>query len=88
MKASASSSTSFEPGPVDLPLVGKIRWPRVKPHVPYCRNQWYSLGLAGKVPAPIRLTERCTVWDAAEIRRWIADPLGYVVPSPEDREAA
>ncbi len=35
------------------------------------------MGKEGRAPRPIRLTERCTVWDASEIRRWIADPVNY-----------
>lgn len=31
----------------------------------------------GTFPRPVKLSQRTTAWRAAEVRRWIADPMGY-----------
>lgn len=31
----------------------------------------------GTFPRPVKLSQRTTAWPAAEVRRWIADPMGY-----------
>ncbi|WP_433693248.1 helix-turn-helix transcriptional regulator [Paraburkholderia phenoliruptrix] len=77
MNTNPSTNTKDAYRPLDLPAIGKVRWPSIKPHVGVCRNTWTTMGKEGRAPRPIRLTERCTVWDASEIRRWIADPVNY-----------
>ena len=31
----------------------------------------------GRFPAPIKLSPRCARWRMGDLRRWLADPLGY-----------
>ncbi|MEN8513060.1 transcriptional regulator [Burkholderia sp. RS02] len=71
-----------------LPTVGLSTWRQIAPYLPIGRETWRKLCIAGKAPKPIRLSEKCTVYSNAEVHRWLADPLGYVATSPEDREAA
>lgn len=61
-----------------LPLVGQSRWAQLEPFLPVCRETWRTMCREGRAPAPIRLSERCTVWNNTQIHRWLADPLGYV----------
>jgi hypothetical protein len=32
---------------------------------------------SGRAPTPLRLTERCTLYDFAAVHAWIADPANY-----------
>ncbi|MGO3741193.1 helix-turn-helix transcriptional regulator [Kerstersia sp.] len=41
------------------------------------RSWPWKLVQDGRLPAPIRLTERCTRWRLSEIRAWMADPQGW-----------
>ncbi|GJL73135.1 MAG: hypothetical protein NMNS01_23340 [Nitrosomonas sp.] len=60
-----------------IPLTGKSRWARIAPHIPVSREVFRKLGDKGRAPLPIRLTLRCSVFDNAEIHRWLADPAKY-----------
>lgn len=40
-------------------------------------SQTYELIKAQRFPAPLRLGARCSRWRMGELRRWLADPLGY-----------
>ncbi|KWB54205.1 transcriptional regulator [Burkholderia ubonensis] len=71
-----------------LPTIGLSTWRQISPYLPVGRETWRKLCLAGKAPKPIRLSEKCTVYSNAEVHRWLADPLGFVTPPPEGKEAA
>jgi predicted DNA-binding transcriptional regulator AlpA len=60
-----------------LPPVGMSRWQQLDQIVPVSRETWRKLCLAKRAPAPIRLSERCTMYANAEVHRWLADPVGY-----------
>lgn len=60
-----------------LPAVGMSRWQQLQHVIPVSREKWRQLCMAGRAPAPIRLSERCTVYKNSEVHRWIADPIGY-----------
>jgi predicted DNA-binding transcriptional regulator AlpA len=62
----------------DLPIEGKIRSQTVR-RVTGIRAQStiWRLEKAGKFPKSTRITPRLTVWDAAEVREWLADPVGW-----------
>lgn len=62
----------------DLPIEGKIRYPVVKRVTGIeARSTIWRMEKAGKFPKSIRITPRLTVWDAAEVRAWLADPVGW-----------
>ena len=39
------------------------------------KSQVYSLANAGRFPAPIKLSERCSAWSENEVRAWIAERI-------------
>ena len=63
--------------PQTLPLIGHSRWAQLAPFLPICRETWRTMCREGRAPAPIRLSERCTIYSNAEVHRYLADPLGY-----------
>lgn len=47
-------------------------------HLLGASRSWpWKLAQDGRLPAPIRLTARCTRWRLSEIRAWMADPQGW-----------
>lgn len=60
-----------------LPAVGMSRWQQLQHIVPVSREKWRQLCLAGRAPAPVRISERCTMYSNEQVLRWIADPVGY-----------
>lgn len=62
-----------------LPLVGLSRWHQIAPFVGVSRETWRKLCKAGRAPKPIRLSERCTVYNNKEVHRYLLDPLEYRV---------
>ncbi|QJP74172.1 transcriptional regulator [Burkholderia glumae] len=60
-----------------LPIVGLSKWSQIQPFVPFCRETWRKLVLAGKAPQAIRLSDNCTVYKNEEVHRYLADPVGY-----------
>lgn len=47
------------------------RLPRVKARVQLSRSEIYRRIAAGDFPAPIKLGERASAWNAAEVDSWI-----------------
>ena len=74
-------------GPI-LPPIGRSKFSQIEPFIGMCRESWRKLGLAGKAPLPIRLTSSCSLYDNAEVHRWIADPLGYSAVSAHAEQQA
>lgn len=70
------STTEGTQGPT-LPTVGLSRWDTISLFVPVSRETWRKLVSAGRAPAAIRLTERCTMYSNAEVHRWLEDPRAY-----------
>jgi hypothetical protein len=60
-----------------LPEIGMSRWQQLRHFVPLSRERWRQLVIAGKAPAPVRLTERCTMYSNQEVHRFLADPVNY-----------
>jgi prophage regulatory protein len=60
-----------------LPIVGMSRWEQLRHFIPVSRETWRQLVLAGRAPKPIRLTERCSMYDNGAVHRWLADPISY-----------
>lgn len=73
----------------DLPVEGKIRFPTIKRVTgTESRSTIWRLEKAGKFPKSVRITSRLTVWDAAEVRAWLADPIGWAKSEAAKSEAA
>jgi prophage regulatory protein len=41
------------------------------------RSWVWVLTREGKLPAPIKLSQRCTRWRLVEVREWMANPLAW-----------
>jgi prophage regulatory protein len=48
------------------------------------RSWVWMLTRDGKLPAPIKLSQRCTRWRLAQVREWMADPLAWQAANGED----
>ncbi len=55
-----------------LPETGFLRQPQVLAFVPISKSTLWRRIQARTFPAPVKLSERVTVWRAEDIRRWIA----------------
>lgn len=72
-----------------LPLEGKIRSHAVRRITGIrARSTLWRLEQVGKFPKSIRITQRLTVWDAAEVRAWLTDPIGWAKNAALKAEAA
>ena len=60
-----------------LPTTGHVRLPIVKAVTGLSRTTIYRWGTEGRFPKPTSLSPRVSVWSVAELRRWLADPLGW-----------
>lgn len=72
-------TTTKNQAPAVLPMTGKSRWSKIKPHSPVSREKFRQLSLADKAPQPERLGIRCTFFDNGELHKWLADPAGYSI---------
>lgn len=69
----ASPATPAAPVPTrTLPETGFLRQPQVLAFVPISKSTLWRRIQARTFPAPVKLSERVTVWRAEDIRRWIA----------------
>ncbi|WP_217999564.1 helix-turn-helix transcriptional regulator [Thauera butanivorans] len=55
-----------------LPETGFLRQPQVLAFVPISKSTLWRRIQARTFPAPVKLSERVTVWRVEDIRRWIA----------------
>lgn len=55
-----------------LPETGFLRQPQVLAFVPISKSTLWRRIQSRTFPAPVKLSERVTVWRAEAIRRWIA----------------
>lgn len=60
-----------------LPQVGMSKWNQLCHFIPVSREKWRQLVNAGKAPAPIKLSERCTMYKNSEVHRWLDDPINF-----------
>lgn len=69
----APPATRAAPVPtLALPETGFLRQPQVLAFVPISKSTLWRRIQARTFPAPVKLSERVTVWRAEDIRRWIA----------------
>lgn len=62
-----------------LPVDGMSRWKQVAPFMPFSREKFRQMVIKGRAPQPVKLSERCTVYQNRELHRFFADPLSYQV---------
>lgn len=67
---------------ITLPDVGLFRFKQFARFLPFSRETWRKLVLEGKAPASIRMGGRCTVWPAAELHKFLRDPVNYRAEAP------
>lgn len=61
-----------------FPTEGKVRYPALKRITGIkARSTIWRMEKSGKFPKSIRITPRLTVWDAAEVREWLVNPVGW-----------
>ncbi len=65
------------PNPETLPVDGMSRISQFKKFLPFSRETFRKLSLAGRAPAPIRMGVRCTFYSNRELHQFLANPLGY-----------
>ena len=63
-----------------LPCDGMSRWRTLSPFIPFSRETFRKLVLAGKAPQPHKMGVRCTYWKNSEILEFLADIPGYRAP--------
>lgn len=54
-----------------LPETGFLRQPKVLALVPFSKSTLWRRVQARTFPAPVKLSDRVTVWRVEDIRRWI-----------------
>lgn len=71
-----------------LPPAGRGRWSDIAPFVGVSRETWRQLVNTGRAPTPLRLTERCSLYDFAAVHAWISDPGNYCAAPSSDSSAS
>jgi predicted DNA-binding transcriptional regulator AlpA len=56
-----------------IPETGFVRLPQVLSVIPLGKSSWWAGVKSGRFPKPIKLSVRCTVWKAEDIRNLIND---------------
>jgi prophage regulatory protein len=77
MSALARAHVASPDVQLSLPLVGMSRWAQLRNSIPFSRETWRKLVIAGKAPRAVKLSERCTMYSNQEVHRWLADPVMY-----------
>ena len=72
ISATAVPSTIPSPSPA-LPATGFLRQRQVLMFVPVSKSTLWRRVQAQSFPAPVKLSERVTVWRAEDIGRWIRE---------------
>ncbi len=63
-----------------LPCDGLSRWRSLSSHIPFSRETFRKLVLAGKAPQPLKMGIRCTYWRNSDILEFLKDIPGYQAP--------
>lgn len=58
-------------------LVQSAMRPKSTAPLPFSAPTLWRMVKAGNFPSPVKLSERVTAWRVGDIRRWLADPVGY-----------
>lgn len=57
------------------------RLPQLKAKLKVSGSSIWAWVKAGKFPKPIKLSENCTAWNAADVERWAAERIAASQPS-------
>lgn len=60
-----------------LPLAGYVRLPTVLSVFPVSKSTWWQGVKAGRFPAGVKLSERCTAWPVQSIRALLQHPASH-----------
>ncbi|MDW3684004.1 AlpA family phage regulatory protein [Cupriavidus sp. CV2] len=86
MEATTYFPASAKPIPVKprsnpagkLPETGYVRQSQLLPAIlPFSAATLWRKVKTRTFPAPVKLSERITAWNAADVRKYLADPAGY-----------
>lgn len=88
MKKTLDTADARQSAAQILPPIGRSKFSQIEPLIGMCRESWRKLGIAGRAPRPIRLSSSCSLYDNAEVHRWISDPLGYASADTVEQQAA
>ena len=58
----------------DLPTTGFLRLPQVLRLIPVSKSTWWQGVRDGRFPRSLKLSARCTVWRAEDVRALISHP--------------
>jgi len=61
----------------ELPADGFIRQAHLLRLVPFSSATLWRRVSCGRFPHPVKLGDRITAWRVADVRRFLADPLGF-----------
>ncbi len=56
----------------NIPEIGFLRLRQILTVIPVCKSYWWAGVKSGRFPKPIKLSARCTVWRAEDIRALVA----------------
>lgn len=82
----AQKIDNSEPTRMALPANGMSRWKQFAPFVPFSREKFRQLVIAGKAPQPVRFSERCTAYYNRDLLKFFADPLNYSAAVDHDSQ--
>ena len=60
-----------------LPDCGFVRWKQLQHLLPFSREYWRQLILAGRAPTPIKHGNRCVMFRVEDIREFLNDINNY-----------
>lgn len=60
-----------------LPTTGYVRLPTVAAVAGIGHSTVWKWCSQGRMPSPVKLSPRVSVWPVAALREWLADPAGW-----------
>ena len=54
-----------------FPAIGFVRLTQILAVIPICKSSWWAGVKSGRYPKSVKLSPRCTVWKAEDIRSLI-----------------
>jgi prophage regulatory protein len=73
----APSKPVLETYTAALPATGYVRLPVVAAVSGLAKSTVWKWCADGRMPKPIKLSERVSAWPVALLRQWLADPAGW-----------
>ena len=69
-----------------LPASGFVRLPTVAIVCGIAQSTVWKWCADGRFPKPVKLSPRASAWPVAEVRAWIADPIGWQAANRAERK--